>query len=185
MQVLLINPSKKRKTKKRGAAMAKKKRKLKRRKTAARKNPSTPRRRRRAIRRRKVRVRRNPSVNPIIAYTIGGFSGIATSAVIDSLKEIHLPMGITAGNIASIGAGYLMYKKGTGAVKQIGTAHLASAIGWTAVKMLNHLTGNRLAQGLQGGFENYPQLVEITEPHVLEEEEIPEFSYEPEVQFLN
>ncbi len=163
MQVLLINPSKKKKTKakskknsKRGAAMAKKKKT--RRKTVAKRNPSTPKRRRRRavarVRRRKIRTRRNPSMNPI-AYAIGGATGLATSKVIDTIKPISLPMGITAGNVASVALGYLMYKKGTGTIRQIGTGHLASSLGLLTINLLDGITGGKVLGGGLHGLDEY------------------------------
>ena len=164
MQVLLINPSKKKKTKekskknsKRGAAMAKKKKT--RRKTVAKRNPSPPKRRRRRalsrVRRRRIKTRRNPSMNPMIAYAIGGMTGLATSKVIDTIKPMPLPMGITAGNVASVAIGYLMYKKGSGTIKQIGTGHLASALGLTAINLLDGITGGKILGGGLHGQDEY------------------------------
>lgn len=164
MNVLLINPSKKKKTKakskknsKRGAAMAKKKKT--RRKAVAKRNPSTPKRRRRRavarVRRRKIRARRNPSMNPMIAYAIGGATGLATSKVIDTIKPVSLPMGITAGNVASVAIGYLMWKKGTGTIRQIGTGHLASSLGLLTINLLDGITGGKVLGGGLHGQDEY------------------------------
>ncbi len=157
MQVLLINPSKKKtnskKNSKRGAAMAKKKKK----KAVAKKNPSTPKRRRRAaaVKRRRLRTRRNPSMNPMIAYAIGGATGLATTKVIDTIKPMTLPMGITAGNVASVAVGYFMWKKGTGTIRQIGTGHLASSLGLLTVNVLDAITGGKVFGGGLHGQDEY------------------------------
>lgn len=145
MQVLLINPAKKKKkskkSKKRGAAMAKKKRKTTKRKTVAKRKV------RATVRRRKIRARRNPSMNPIIAYAIGGVTGLTTSKLIDSIKPVTLPLGITGGNITSAAVGYLMYSKGRGMVRQIGVGHLASSLGLIAVNLIDGLTGGKILKG--------------------------------------
>ncbi|WP_457642647.1 hypothetical protein [Persephonella sp.] len=190
MQVLLINPekkSKKSKKTKRGAAMAKKKKKTTR-KTTAKK---TTRKRRTTMKRRRISTRRNPSMNPLVAYTIGGFTGLVTSKMIDSIKPITLPLGITAGNLTSAAVGYLMYTKGRGTVRQIGTGHLASALGLIAVNLVDGLTGGKVLKGgLHGLEENYLNGLEegymleemIEEPQVLEGLE--EYQEEPELQII-
>jgi len=186
MQVLLINPEKKSKKTKRGAKMAKKKttRKAKARKT-------TRRTRRTTMKRRKISTRRNPSMNPLVAYAIGGFTGLTTSKLIDSIKPVALPFGLTAGNLTSAAVGYLMYTKGRGMVRQIGTGHLASAIGLITVNLLDGLTGGKVLKGgLHGLEENYLNGLEegymleemMEEPQILEGVE--EYQEEPELQII-
>jgi len=198
MQVLLINPDKKKtknsaKKTKRGAKMAKKKttQKTKTKKTTKKTK------RRSTMKRRKLSTRRNPSMNPLVAYTIGGFTGLTTSKLIDSIKPITLPFGITAGNLTSAAVGYLMYKKGTGMVRQIGTGHLASALGLITINLLDGLTGGKILKGglhgleegyLDGLEEGYLDDLEegymledmIAEPQILEGLE----EYEPELQII-
>ncbi|NPA52689.1 MAG: hypothetical protein GXO22_07320 [Aquificae bacterium] len=126
------------------------------------KKRTSAKKRRRTLRRRKMRTRRNPStrMNPLLAYTVGGFSGLATSKLIDSMKRFDLFMGITGGNVASTLIGYLMYAKGKGAVKQIGVGHLASAIGLTVVNLADGLTGHKLLKGGLHGLEEFEGLSE-------------------------
>lgn len=142
MKVLLINPSKKKKSKKskRSVAMAKKKRKTRKKTTAVAtvKVTTNPKKRRRKVKRRKVRARRNPAPRTpvLLNFAIGGVTGLATAELVDRIKPMNLPYGLTGGDLASIAAGYLLVKKGRGTIREIGKGHIASAMGKAIYKVI-------------------------------------------------
>ncbi len=132
--------------------MAKKKRKTRKKTTAVAtaKVSTNPKKRRRKVKRRKVRARRNPAPRTpvLLNFAIGGLTGLATAEVVNRIKPVNLPYGITGGDLASIMAGYLLVKKGRGAVKEIGKGHIASAMGMAIYKVIN--TFRYQAQGTEG-----------------------------------